>query len=121
MSDNGVASERKGNNIFFIHYKDKTDLYAHYMPFIKNGAVFVPTEMPYGLGDEVFLMIKLIDEQEKFTIKGQVVWITPTCAQGGKLAGIGVQFVSEEAEVFKRIVETYLAGSLQSERFTETL
>lgn len=109
------------NNIFFVHYKDKNELYQHYMQFVENGGLFVATEKTLHLGDEVFLMVKLIDEPEKFTIAGKVIWITPNAAQGGKTAGVGVQFTSEEAGEFRKIIETYLAGSLDSERDTETL
>jgi type IV pilus assembly protein PilZ len=91
------------------------------MPYVENGGLFVHTDKEYHLDDEVFLMVKLIDEPEKFTIAGKVVWITPTCAQSGKPAGIGVRFTSEESKQFKNIVETYLAGALKSERFTDTL
>ena len=63
------------NNIFFVHYKDKNELYQHYMQFVENGGLFVATEKTLHLGDEVFLMVKLIDEPEKFTIAGKVIWI----------------------------------------------
>tara|TARA_Y100000815_G_scaffold261950_1_gene274806 strand:+ start:4294 stop:4653 length:360 start_codon:yes stop_codon:yes gene_type:complete len=111
---------RKNNNIFFLHIKDKNELYQAYMPYVVNGGLFVKTNKTYHLGDKVFLMVKLLDEPEKFTIAGTVVWITPSCAQGGKPSGIGVQFTSEESVEFKKQIETYLAGALDSERFTET-
>lgn len=116
-----TENPQRKNNIFFVHYKDKNELYQHYMPFIENGGLFVETDNVFHLGEDVFLMVKLIDEPEKFTIAGKVIWITPSAAQAGKTAGIGVQFTSEEAEEFCKLVETYLAGALESERLTETL
>lgn len=112
---------QRKNNIFFVHYKDKNELYQHYMPYIENGGLFVATDKNFHLGEEVFLMVKLIDEPEKFTIAGKVIWITPTAAQGGKTPGVGVQFTSEESDEFRKIIETYLAGALDSDRSTETI
>ena len=34
--------------------KDKSALYLAYMPFVKNGGLFIPTNSNYRLGDEVF-------------------------------------------------------------------
>ena len=36
--------------------KDKSALYLAYMPFIKNGGLFIPTNSSYKLGDEVFML-----------------------------------------------------------------
>jgi len=118
---NKQSAKRKNNNVFFLHIKDKNELQQLYMPYLNGGGLFVQTDKPYHLGEEVFLMIKLIDEPEKFTIAGKIVWLTPSCAQGGKASGIGVQFTNEEAAEFKKVIETYLAGALSSDKFTETL
>lgn len=78
--------------VLSLTIKDRAVLYAAYMPFIQNGGLFVPTNKQYALGDEVFILLSLIDEAEKIPITGQVVWITPKGAQGNRQAGIGVQF-----------------------------
>ena len=78
--------------VLSLTIKDRAVLYAAYMPFIQNGGLFVPTNKQYALGDEVFILLSLIDEVEKIPITGQVVWITPKGAQGNRQAGIGVQF-----------------------------
>jgi type IV pilus assembly protein PilZ len=49
-----------------------------------------------------------------------VVWITPKGAQGNRAAGIGVQF-SDPDNTVQRKIETYLAGSLESDRITYTM
>ncbi len=78
--------------VLSLTIKDRAVLYAAYMPFIQNGGLFVPTNKQYALGDEVFILLSLMDEAEKIPITGQVVWITPKGAQGNRQAGIGVQF-----------------------------
>src|SRR3989338_8322269 len=70
------------NGILSLTIKDKSVLYAAYMPFIKNGGLFIPTNKNYKLGDEVFMLLNLMDEPEKIPVAGKVVWITPKGAQG---------------------------------------
>jgi len=108
------------SGILTLTIKDKAVLYAAYMPFIKNGGLFIPTSKSYHLGDEVFLLLNLMDEPEKIPVAGKVIWVTPKGAQGNRAAGIGVQFNGEE-ETAKNKIETYLAGSLNSDRPTHTM
>ena len=84
------------NGILSLAIKDKAVLYAAYMPFVKNGGLFIPTKKDYELGDEVFMLLNLMDEAEKIPVAGKVVWITPKGAQGNRAAGIGVQFSAED-------------------------
>ncbi len=80
------------NGILSLTIKDKSVLYAAYMPFIRNGGLFIPTNKNYKLGDEVFMLLNLMEEPEKIPVAGKVVWITPKGAQGNRAAGIGVQY-----------------------------
>lgn len=110
-----------GRNGIVTHtIKDKAVLYAAYMPFIRNGGLFIPTQKPYRLGDEVFLLLNLMDEPEKIPVAGKVVWVTPKGAQGSRAAGVGVQFNSAE-EAARTKIEAYLAGAIGSDRPTHTM
>lgn len=100
--------------------KDTTSLYDSYMPYIKGGGLFVPTHKRYTLGDDVFIRLTLMDEAEKLPVPGKVVWVTPIGSQGGRVAGIGVQF-NDPADIVKTRIETYLAGALDSDRETSTM
>lgn len=121
-SDNPLSETAlaEGGDVFFINIQDKANLFRLYMPFISNGALFVKTDKQFNLGDEVFLLVKLIDEPEKFTTRGRVAWITPLCAQGALVSGIGVQF-GEDAVELRAKIETYLAGGLSADRPTDTM
>jgi type IV pilus assembly protein PilZ len=55
--------------------------------FLKGGGIFLPTNRVYRLGDEVFLLLQLMDDPTKLPIQGTVAWVTPAEAQGGKAAG----------------------------------
>ncbi len=114
------APSRQG--ILSLTIKDKGALYSAYMPFVKNGGLFIPTNKDYKLGDEVFMLLKLMDETEKLPIVGKVIWVTPKGAQGNRVAGIGVQFAADQdGENARKKIETYLGGALKSERPTHTI
>ena len=107
-------------SVLALTIQDKSVLYGAYMSFLKNGGLFVPTARSYRLGDEVFLLLTLMDEPEKLPVAGRVVWITPEGAQGNRQAGIGIEFSHEDATITAKI-ENHLAGSLTSDRVTHTL
>lgn len=107
--------------ILSLTIRDKSALYASYMPFIKNGGLFIPTAKPYRLGDEVFMLLSLMDEKEKMPIAGRIVWITPKGAQGNRTSGIGVQFSELDKGQTRNKIENYLAAALNSERQTHTM
>lgn len=108
------------NGILSLTIKDKAVLYAAYMPFVTNGGLFIPTSKNYKLGDEVFMLLSLMDEPEKIPVAGRVVWVTPKGAQGNRAAGIGVQF-SDQDNIAVSKIETYLAGMLNSDKPTHTM
>jgi type IV pilus assembly protein PilZ len=101
--------------------KDKQALYASYMPFIKNGGLFIPTTKHYNLGDELFLLLQLMDEKERVPVAGKVVWITPLGAEGNRQVGVGIQFSDQDKGDARRKIEQYLAGGLEAERPTHTM
>ena len=108
------------NGILSLTIKDKAVLYAAYMPFVINGGLFIPTSKNYKLGDEVFMLLSLMEESEKIPVAGKVVWVTPKGAQGNRAAGIGVQF-SDQDNIAVTKIETYLAGMLNSDKPTHTM
>ena len=108
------------NGILSLTIKDKAVLYSAYMPYLEFGGLFVPTNKAYKIGDEVFMLLNLMDEPEKIPIAGTVVWVTPRGAQGNRTAGIGVQFSEQDATANSKI-ENHLAGSLESDRPTHTM
>jgi len=113
-------SDEVKQGVLSLTIKDRAVLYAAYMPFIQNGGLFVPTNKQYGLGDEVFILLSLMDEAEKIPITGQVVWITPKGAQGNRQAGIGVQFSEQDFAAATKI-EEHLGSALSSDRPTHTM
>jgi type IV pilus assembly protein PilZ len=117
----GAKPQGNRQGILSLTIKDKNALYAAYMNFVKNGGLFIPTNKRYQLGDEVFMLLTLMEESERIPVAGKVVWITPVGAEGNRAAGIGVQFSDQDGGVARNRIEGYLAGALQSDRPTHTL
>ncbi|MBB3219777.1 PilZ domain-containing protein [Pseudoduganella umbonata] len=108
--------------VLSLAIKEKAALYAAYMPFLKNGGIFVPTTRSYRIGDEIYLILSLMDDQNKYPIAGKVVWITPPAANNNKAQGIGVHFPDDEAGQRTRArIEEILGAALRSSRATHTL
>lgn len=107
--------------ILSLSIKDKNALYAAYMPFVKNGGLFIPTKREYDMGEEVFMLLSLMEETERLPIAGKIIWKTPVGAEGYRAAGIGVQFSDQDGGTARNKIETYLAGALESERSTHTM
>ncbi|NIJ68093.1 PilZ domain-containing protein [Xanthomonas sp. 60] len=115
-----ATNARQG--ILSLQVKDKAGLYSAYMPFVKNGGVFVATPKRYFLGDEVFLLLTLPESSERLPVAGKVIWVTPVGAQGNRPAGIGVQLADgQEGEAVRHRIETLLAGMTSSEKPTATM
>ncbi|MDT8406882.1 MAG: PilZ domain-containing protein [Methylococcales bacterium] len=116
-------AETKPTNqgILSLSIKDKNALYAAYMPFVTNGGLFIPTQRSYNLGEEVFILLSLMEETERLPIAGKIIWKTPPGAEGFRTAGIGVQFSDQDGGQARDKIETYLAGALESDRITHTM
>ena len=114
-----MAAPKPG--ILSLTIRDKSALYASYMPFVKNGGLFIPTTKPYKLGDEVFMLLTLMEDKERLPIAGRIIWVTPRGAQGNRSAGIGVQFSDLDKGQTRNKIENVLAAALKSERQTHTM
>ena len=113
------AENKQGQpGLLTLNLPDRAALYAAYMPFVRNGGLFVPTDAEFAIGDEVLLLLTY--EKERFSINGKVAWINPKGAQGRRRQGVGVQFSPESADAQKHF-EAVLGGMLSGERATDTM
>lgn len=120
MSSNMRPGGGTAPGILTLNIMDKNALYVSYMPFVKNGGLFIPTNKEYRLGDEVFILLTLMDGAERLPVAGKVVWLTPRAAQGKRQQGIGVQFSSQDGGQTQKKIEALLAG-MSTERPTHTM
>lgn len=124
MNDPVAAPKAVGArpSVLSLNITSKSALYAAYMPFLKQGGLFLPTGRRYALGDEIFLLLTLMNEPARLPIAGTVVWVTPEGTQGNKTQGIGIQFSADESgQTVRHKIETILAGHLSSARSTHTI
>jgi type IV pilus assembly protein PilZ len=113
------AAPRQG--ILSLSIKDKNALYQAYMPFVTNGGLFIPTDRDYQMGQEVFMLLNLMEEPERLPIAGKVVWKTPVGSAGYRTAGVGVQFSDQDGGLARAKIENYLAGALGGDKATHTM
>jgi type IV pilus assembly protein PilZ len=124
MSQSPLSPQTSGvrAGVLSLNINSKTALYAAYMPFLKGGGLFIPTNRAYAAGDEIFMLLQLMDDPQKLAVKGKVVWLTPVNAQNSKTQGVGVQFEPDEGGTAVKIkIEQILGGAIGSSRPTHTL
>ena len=118
--DQTVASTPKPG-VLSLAIKEKAALYAAYMPFIKGGGLFIPTNKSFRIGDEVFMLLSLLEDPLKLKVVGHVIWLTPV-TQGSRPQGIGVQFSEKDGgQEARNKIEALLGGALKSARATHTM
>jgi len=123
MSDTQkIRAAESRPDVLSLNIREKSALYAAYIPALKGGGIFIPTNKSYHIGDEVFMLLNLLGDPNKLPVAGRVAWITPAGAQGNKVQGIGVQFNNDESGAAARSkIESLLGGYLHSSRPTHTM
>lgn len=113
-----VAPVQSG--ILSYHLKTKDDLYRSYMPFLKNGGIFVPNDRRFNLGQEVFLLLILPEESERHPIAGTVAWWSSS-AFDSRPKGVGIHFLpNPTTDTLRNRIEVLLAG-YPTDRATYTM
>lgn len=103
-------------------FREKGALYAAYIPLFAEGGVFVPTTRDYKLGDDIYLLLSLPDDPQRYPVAGKVAWLTPANASGGRTQGVGVRFPADEkTRALKVKIEEVLGTSISSAKPTQTL
>ncbi len=102
--------------------KEKAALYAAYIPLFAEGGVFIPTAREYKLGDDIYVLLTLPDDIQRYPVAGKVAWVTPARAAGNRTQGVGVRFPSDEkSRQLKLRIEEILGSHLASDRPTQTI
>ena len=77
------------------------------------------TNRSYKLGDDVFVLLELLEQSEPIPLAAKVVWVSPPGSNTYE-QGIGVQLGDDNRELMNRI-ETQLTELLNSSKPTSTL
>lgn len=109
-------------SVIQLSIKEKAALYAAYIPLFSEGGVFIPTAREYGLGDDVYVLLSLPEDMQRYPVAGKVAWVTPAKAAGGRTQGVGITFPKDEkSRALKLKIEEILGAHMASERPTQTI
>jgi type IV pilus assembly protein PilZ len=109
-------------SVIQLVFREKGALYAAYMPLFSDGGLFVPTTREYKLGDDIYLLLSLPEDPQRYPVAGKVGWITPANASGGRTQGVGVRFPADDkSRGLKLKIEEVLGTSLSSAKPTQTV
>ena len=109
-------------SVIQLVFRERGALYAAYMPMFAEGGIFVPTTRDYRLAEDIYLLLSLPDDPQRYPVAGKVGWITPANASGGRTQGVGVKFPTDEkTRVLKQKIEETLGTMLSSAKPTQTI
>src|SRR5207253_816206 len=109
-------------SVIQLAIKEKAALYAAYIPMFADGGVFIPTTRDYKLGDDVYVLLSLPDDPQRYPVAGKVAWVTPARAAANRTQGVGVRFPADDkSKLLKVKIEEILGAHLSSERPTQTI
>ena len=109
-------------SVIQLAIKEKSALYAAYIPLFTEGGMFIPTSREYQLGDDVYVLLSLPEDPQRYPIAGRVAWVTPPRAAGNRTQGVGIQFPKDDkARQLKAKIEELLGPYLGSDKPTQTI
>lgn len=109
-------------SVIQLAIREKAALYAAYIPLFTEGGVFIPSARDYKLGDDVYVLLTLPDDTQRYPVAGKVAWVTPARASGNRTQGVGVRFPNDEkSRLLKIKIEEILGAHLASDRPTQTI
>jgi type IV pilus assembly protein PilZ len=109
-------------SVIQLAIKEKAALYAAYIPLFTDGGVFIPTSREYKLGDDVYVLLTLPEDPQRYPVAGKVAWVTPARAAGNRTQGVGIRFPADDkSRLLKVKIEEALGAHLGSERPTQTI
>ena len=109
-------------SVIQLVFREKGALYAAYMPVFSDGGLFVPTTREYKLGEDIYLLLSLPEDPQRYPVAGKVGWVTPANASGGRTQGVGVRFPADEkTRGLKLKIEEVLGTSISSSKPTQTI
>lgn len=122
MSTTPPASAAARPSVIQLSIKEKAALYAAYIPLFADGGIFIPSSREYRLGDDVYVLLSLPDDPQRYPVAGKVAWVTPPKAQGGRTQGVGIRFPADEkSRQLKLKIEEILGSHLASDKPTQTI
>lgn len=109
-------------SVIQLSIKEKAALYAAYIPMFSDGGIFIPSSREYRLGDDVYVLLSLPDDPQRYPVAGKVAWVTPAKAAASRTQGVGIRFPADDkSRALKLKIEEILGSALGSDRPTQTI
>lgn len=109
-------------SVIQLAIKEKSALYAAYIPLFSEGGIFIPTTRDYKLRDDVYVLLSLPEDAQRYPLAGKVAWVTPAKAANSRTRGVGIKFPKDpKSRALKIKIEEILGAHLGSDRATQTL
>ena len=109
-------------SVMQLVFREKGALFAAFIPLFAEGGLFVPTSRAYQLGEDLYLLLSLPDDPQRYPVAGKVAWITPPNASGGRTQGVGVRFPADDkSRLLKLKIEEILGTQISSSKPTQTI
>lgn len=109
-------------SVIQLAIKEKAALYAAYIPLFAEGGIFIPTAREYKLGDDIYVLLSLPEDPQRYPVAGKVAWVTPAKAAANRTQGVGIQFPKDEKSRLLRLkIEEILGAMVGSDRPTQTI
>ena len=122
LANAAIPAAASRPSVIQLVFREKGALYAAYMPVFADGGLFVPTTREYQLGEDIYLLLSLPDDPQRYPVAGKVGWLTPANASGGRTQGVGVRFPNDEKTRGLRVkIEEVLGTSISSAKPTQTI
>lgn len=122
MSNSHPSHAAPRPSVIQLAIKEKSALYAAYIPLFSEGGIFIPTTREYRIGDDVYVLLSLPEDPQRYPVAGKVAWVTPAKAAGNRTQGIGILFPKDEkSRTLKLKIEEILGAHMASDRSTQTI
>ena len=97
-------------SVLALAIRERGALASAWMPFLRNGGLFIPTNRPARLGESVSLALSLMDDPTRLPISGTVAWISHAGVPG-RPQGLGIQLPADVAGAAARTRIEHILGA----------
>ena len=95
---------------------------AYISAFTEGGLFIAHHARDYKLGEDIYLLLALPEDTQRYPVAGKVAWITPPMPSRRRTQGVGVRFPGDEkTRIIKIKIEELLGTSVSSSKPTQTL
>lgn len=122
MSTPAASPATERPTVIQLAIKERAALYAAYIPMFAEGGIFVPSQREYKLGMDVYVLLTLPEDNQRYPIAGKVAWVNPQGVRGARTQGVGIRFPADDkSSQLKKRIEEILGSYLAADKPTQTI